>query len=247
MFVFAHLSDVHLDGTAQIADRTARVMSCLGRLTGPIDCVLVTGDIADHGADVEYEEARKALSYSRPVLFCPGNHDDRRSLRLSLFGESDVEFLDDAPINEIHVINGVTFAMCDSSIPGRNEGVLTDETLRWLGMELDRARGPVFVCLHHPPVALHQPYVDRIGLQEPDRLADLIRRHDNVVAVLCGHAHTPAATTFAGKPLLVAPGVKSSLLLPWESEQPATMELPPAFAFHILDDEGRLTTHYRFV
>ena len=73
-----------------------------------------------------------------------------------------------------------------------------------------------------------------------------------MAALLCGHAHTGAATTFSGRPLLVAPGIKSTLLLPWEYEadSPDTdvcvdLRLPPALAFHVLDDSGRLTTHFR--
>jgi hypothetical protein len=62
---------------------------------------------------------------------------------------------------------------------------------------------------------------------------------------------TPAATTFAGRPLLVAPGVVSTLRLPWEQRaHPADhvhLDLPPALAFQVLDDEGRLTTRYRCV
>ena len=52
----------------------------------------------------------------------------------------------------------------------------------------------------------------------------------------------------AGRQLLVAPGVASTVLLP--NERPAgdvlDEALPPAVAFHLLD-EGRLTTHFRMV
>ena len=249
VLVFAHISDVHLDGTPEIAARTARVMNYLDRLRYPLDGVVVTGDIADHGTYDEYDEARRALASAYPVMFCPGNHDVRRAMRWSLLGETDegAEYVADGCINQSHVINGVTFAMCDSSIPGHDEGLLDDGTLKWLDEALGSATGPAFVCFHHPPVRLHQPFIDAIKLQREHDLADVIARHDNVVAILCGHAHTAAATTFAGVPVLVAPGVKSSLLLPWESDQPVTMDLPPALAFHILDDDRRLTTHYRFV
>jgi 3',5'-cyclic-AMP phosphodiesterase len=146
--------------------------------------------------------------------------------------------------------------MCDSSIPGRDDGRLDDETLTWLeGVLTDTPPGtPVFVVFHHPPVVLHAPYVDAIRQFGADRLAGLIARHPDVAAVLCGHAHTPAATTFAGRPLLVAPGVVSTVRLPWETGTWGTdtdglvdHDLPPALAFHVLDDEGRLTTHYRVV
>jgi hypothetical protein len=65
------------------------------------------------------------------------------------------------------------------------------------------------------------------------------------VALLCGHAHTAAATTFAGLPLLVAPGVVSTSVLPFESDAIVDLEQPPMLAFHVLHDDRRLTTHYR--
>jgi hypothetical protein len=47
----------------------------------------------------------------------------------------------------------------------------------------------------------------------------------------------------------MAPGVAATMLLPWEPN-PGThagidLDAPPAFAFHLHDDENRLTTHFR--
>jgi hypothetical protein len=89
--------------------------------------------------------------------------------------------------------------------------------------------------------------VDPIRLQRPERLAALVERHDHVAAVLCGHAHAAASTTFAGRPLLVAPGVRSTLRLPIEPTPDLDFAQSPAFALHVLHDDGRLTTHYRTV
>lgn len=61
----------------------------------------------------------------------------------------------DTPIDRAYRVGGALFAMCDSSIPGRHDGVLADETLDWLDAELTAAGGlPAFVCFHHPPVIL---------------------------------------------------------------------------------------------
>jgi hypothetical protein len=45
----------------------------------------------------------------------------------------------------------------------------------------------------------------------------------------------------------VAPGVVSTLRLPWERGDVLDYSLPPAIAFHVLDDDRRLTTHYRVI
>lgn len=246
MLVFGHISDTHLDGEPRALARTRRVMAYLRSL--PIDAILVTGDIADHGAPDEYEQARAELTADVPVLVLPGNHDDRSTFRKVLLGQEGT-----APINQAHMINDTVFALCDSSTPGRDDGLLAQETLAWLEALLARTTAPVFVAMHHPPVALHNPLIDEIRLTEADPLTALIENHPQVVAVLCGHAHTAAASTLAGRPVLVAPGVVSTLRLPWTTTHELTWDTtldfddPPAVAFHALDDRGRLTTHYRVV
>lgn len=242
--VLAHVSDTHLDGGERAALRAERVLTYLAELAGPIDAVLVTGDIADHGLPAEYEQARKLLPTSLPVLTCPGNHDVRAAYREVLLGEAP----GDTPVNRVHRVAGAVFAMCDSSIPGRDDGHLADETLDWLDGTLAALAGkPAFVCFHHPPVVLHSPVLDGIRQFGEHRLAEVLAGRPDVVALLCGHAHTGAASTFAGRPLLVAPGVVSTLRLPWEGTDVLDFDLPPAIAFHVLDAGRRLTTHYRVV
>ncbi|AXB48399.1 metallophosphoesterase [Amycolatopsis albispora] len=242
--VLAHISDLHLDGDPRRTDRAARVFARLGELTG-LDAVLVTGDLADHGLAAEYTEAAALFAGTRNVFHCPGNHDARGPYREVLFGEP----ASDAPINQVHRAGGAVFALCDSTVPGSDGGFLDGNTLAWLETVLTEAGdAPVFVCFHHPPVDLHVPFIDGIRQTGEDRLAALLARYPGVAAVLCGHAHTGGATTFAGLPLLVAPGVASTLVLPWEpADEFLDPGAPPAVAFHVLDDNRRLTTHYRVI
>jgi 3',5'-cyclic AMP phosphodiesterase CpdA len=246
--VLAHLSDLHLDGTPDSAERTRRAVSHLTGLPGTVDAVLITGDIVDRGTVAEYRQAREVLAplYERyQVLLCPGNHDSRAEYREVLLGGGGT-----APVNEVRDIAGVRVLMCDSSIPGRPEGLLEPETLSWLDATLAAAPGrPAFVAFHHPPVALGLPYIDRIALREPDALAKVLGRHAHVVAVLCGHAHTAAVTSFAGRPVLCAPGIISAALMPWEQgpdDSWKTHSAPPSLTFHLYE-EGRLTSHVRAV
>ncbi|MGW4798262.1 metallophosphoesterase, partial [Nonomuraea sp. NPDC004297] len=195
MIVIAHLSDIHIGATPESVPRAAAVMRYLDAIPGDLDAVLVTGDIADHGLAEEYETAAKLLSSRHPVLAGPGNHDVRREFRRVLLGEQP----SDGPVNQVLRTERAVYAMCDSAIPGRDEGHLDDETLDWLEGVLDGTDLPVFVAFHHPPVTLHSPPCDGIRLHETGRLAELLAGRDGVPAVLTGHAHTAAATTFAGR------------------------------------------------
>ncbi|MCX5010397.1 metallophosphoesterase [Streptomyces sp. NBC_00555] len=250
VIVIAHLSDIHLDGGPRAADRTRAVMNYLDALPHDLDAVLVSGDIADHAAADEYEEAAKLLRSRHPVVVCPGNHDERVAFRQGLLGE---ETPSAEPVDQVLRGEGFVLAVCDSSVPGEDHGLLEESTLAWLdGVLADTPREtPVLVAFHHPPVPLHVPYVDTIRQFGEERLAALVERHPHLTAFLCGHAHTAAATTFAGRPLLVAPGVVSTVRLPWEAptgtSEHVHLDEPPAVAFHVIGDDGRLTTHYRVV
>lgn len=250
MIVIAHLSDVHIDGDRRASDRTRAVMEYLDALPYDLDAVLVSGDITDHAEDAEYEEAAKLLRSRHPLVACPGNHDDRAGFRRVLLAE---EAPSAAPVDQVLRGDGFVLAVCDSSVPGEHQGFLEESTVTWLdGVLADTPpETPVLVAFHHPPVPLHVPYVDGIRQFGEERLAALVERHPHLTAFLCGHAHTAAATTFAGRPLLVAPGVVSTIRLPWEARtgpsEHVHLDEPPAVAFHVVGDDGRLTTHYRVV
>ncbi|BBC36261.1 3',5'-cyclic adenosine monophosphate phosphodiesterase CpdA [Streptomyces graminofaciens] len=248
----AHVSDIHIGGSKQSVERAMRVRDYLNGLPTPVDAVVVTGDIADHGLVEEYEIAREAMRYAAPTLVCPGNHDSRPEFRKVLLDHVGRDGA--GPVNQTLRIDGLTILLCDSSIPGRHDGHLDDATIDWLESELARAQGPVFVGMHHPPIALGLPSVDAIRLNHPERLERVLRRHDQVKAVLVGHAHTAASAVFAGLPLVVAPGVVSTLMMPselvlpeeWSEDDALDFERPPAFVLHVFDGE-RLVSHTRVV
>jgi 3',5'-cyclic-AMP phosphodiesterase len=245
MTLLAQISDLHLDGSERATRRATRVMDYLRALPHPVDALLVTGDIADHGEEAEYEEAAQILTAPFPVLTCPGNHDARPAYRKALRGEAP----DDGPINQAHHIAGSTILMCDSTIPGRDEGRLDAQTLEWIDTTLTALPQDTaaLIAFHQPPVELHHPLPDSGMLEEPAQLADLLDKHPQVAAVLTGHAHTAAASIFAARPLIVGPAITWTLRMPWEGDEAADLDQPPGLAFHVLDDDRRLTTHYRVV
>ncbi|MDG6108342.1 metallophosphoesterase [Dactylosporangium aurantiacum] len=242
MTLIAHVSDTHLaDDGGHSTGRVDRVVRYLRGLRRPVDAVLVTGDVADHGLPAEYAAAKALAEVGVPLLQLPGNHDERSAFRQALLGVAP----DGGPVDQVARVGDLVFALCDSSIPGRADGLLAPATLTWLDGVLAEG-APTFVCFHHPPVPIGHPEADRMRQFGEERLAEVLGRHPNVVALLCGHIHSATVSTFAGVPLLAAPGVASTLVLPWEDDGGLDRDAPPALAFHLFED-GRLTTHYRLV
>ncbi|WP_431034134.1 metallophosphoesterase [Streptomyces sp. P6-2-1] len=248
--LLAHLSDLHLDGTEYAAARARAAVDRVRAAGDAVDALLVTGDLADHGAASEYEEVAALLAgLPFPVLTCPGNHDERRAYRKVLRDGAAGE----GPVNELRVLRqdgapALAVLMCDSSIPGAGAGALSAETLAWIDTSLTALPDgvPAVLAFHHPPALLHHPLPDALRLTSPDDLADLLARHPRVLALLTGHAHTAAATGFAGVPLRSAPAVTYTLRLSWEGEGHADDTQPPGLAYHVLAPGDRhLTTHFR--
>ncbi len=244
MLVVAHISDTHFNGTDRGHDRVTAVLDYINRRAVGIDVLVVTGDIADSGSRSEYEEATATLKTPLPMLVLPGNHDSRGEFGDALLSDPP----DCGPLNIAQTIAGALFLMCDSSIPGHDAGFLDDATLTWMEAQISGAGAhvPVFVAFHHPPVTLQMPFMDTIRQTGEERLIALVDKHPNIVAFMCGHAHTGAVTAFAGRPLCLAPGVSSTLNLPFEGPDVINESQPAGLAFHVYS-EGRIITHFRAV
>lgn len=253
MLVIAHLSDTHFGGRWDPAARARRVLQHLATLDPPVDVVLVTGDVAEHGFPEEYATADQVFAEwagPAPVLWLPGNHDRREgyaAMRRLPAGQ---------PVNEAHRVGGVLFVMLDSMIPAPegkriDPGLLAEETLTWLDEQLTcRADGELaVVCLHHPPVEVHLGLMDPIRLTNPEALAEVLDRHDDLVAVLTGHAHSACATAYHQMtrplPILIPGGIASTVTMDAEPFKAIVGDLPPTYAVHFLGDDGRLVTHWR--
>src|SRR4029453_4822946 len=83
-FVLVQLSDPHIGAEGAANDPAAGLeaaIDAVGALGAGPDAVIVSGDLADHAADEEYEQGRALLErLDAPSYVLPGNHDDRDAL-----------------------------------------------------------------------------------------------------------------------------------------------------------------------
>jgi Icc protein len=242
MLVIAHVSDTHFGNDIQDpAPRAAAVMGHLLAMDPRPDLLVLSGDVADHGLPEEYDAARAWLDrWEGPLAVCTGNHDVRSAFVTGLGVEA----------RTVVEARGVRFVMLDSLIDAVDgeridPGELGEEQLAWLDARLAEDARPSYVVLHHPPATISLELMDQILLRDGDALATVLSRHPHVVATLVGHAHTMGATTFAGRPLLIGGGVVSTVTADAEPQPTLWYDAPPSFALHLVDEDGRMTTHWR--
>ena len=217
--MLAQLSDPHIQDDDSAEALAAAVRAVLD-LTPLPDAVLVSGDLAEHGTAAEYERVRELLSpLPMPVHVLPGNHDDGDAMRAQLGG---VETAD---------VGGLRLIACDTTQPGRDDGRLD---VAWLAERLAESEAPTLVAMHHPPVAIGIPALDRIGLPREDRaaLAELLARSPHVRRVIAGHVHRTAFAVLGGCGVVTCASTNRQAKLELGAEEFNFVHEPPAIAVH---------------
>ncbi|MGW6929984.1 metallophosphoesterase [Lentzea sp. NPDC054927] len=227
MTTLLHLSDPHLDGSPERADRLRAVLDLLPPSRRP-DAIVVTGDVADKGTADGYAQFQAVMEGREPWLAVPGNHDSPALLAASAF-------LD---VGDLRVLG------LDVTVAGENHGELRPEVADQAA-SLAAEAGRTVLAFHQPPVRIGHSYVDPMRLHNAEALAALVERIGNVEAILCGHVHTPSASSFAGVPVLIAPGIVSALRLDPGQSPLADQEHAPGMALHWFE-HGVVTTTFHY-
>lgn len=228
-----HLSDPHLDGSAEREGRLRSVLRLLPASRQP-DAVVITGDLTDHGSAEEYDQLGRVLQTelaSLPWLVVPGNHDDPATMASRLDVDPEVSSID---------VDGLRLIGLDVTVPDHDHGLLRAEVAEAV-VECAGGADRVVLAFHQPPIEIGHGYIDPMRLLNDDAVARLIERVGVVDAVLCGHAHTPYAGTLAGVAVRGAPGIVSALGLDPDREPLTSADGPPGLALHRFD-AGAATT-----
>ena len=197
-----HLSDPHLFadesrefyGVNTQATFRATLARALASPPGPIDAILVTGDIADDGCRPTYERFFSLMSgHGVPVLCTPGNHEEP-VVAASVLDAPPLQLCGSATLGNWRLV------LLSSHVPGDDSGWLADHEIERLDHELAAAAGQhVMVCMHHHPLPVGSPWLDGVGLRNAADLHAILARHRrNARGVLFGHVHQAFDSTHAG-------------------------------------------------
>ncbi len=210
----------------------ARVLADVARFAP--DLVLITGDVTNDGDAQSYRSVRAALSgIACPLRLIPGNHDDPATLAAE-FGSQPI----------VMRAGGWRLVLLNTHVAGRDGGRLRSEELQAAAAVLaDDAHAPVLVALHHPPVSLSSPWLDAMGFEGAEWLANWIAARPAVRLVLAGHVHQAAYRRFAGARLYTAPSTYAQFVP--RTERPRIEDHRPAWRLLRLDGDGGVHTRVR--
>lgn len=191
-----------LDTSDSLARMVARITSIRDQI-GPIDALLVSGDLSDDGSAESYARFKALIApLDLPTYVIAGNHDARDPMRAAFSSDLPVN----GPLNWARRIGDIHLIGLDTLVEGQGSGMLSSDSLSFLKSALAEADdAPVLLALHHPPFACGIRFMDDIGLTNRDALHDVLAAYDGTLRIVCGHIHNMIVSDVAGHVAISAP------------------------------------------
>lgn len=198
------------------------------------DLVLATGDLSEDASPASYAYLAGAFAtLGAPVMALPGNHDDPGRLR-ETFSATAV----DAPL-VLHA-EPWRIVLLNSKVEDEVPGRISPQALNVLCTQMEQDDGPLLLALHHQPVPVGSPWIDRYPLLEPEPFLDWVRRAAGLRAVCWGHVHQALECDLGGVPGYAGPSTASNSLPGCERFTPDPSG--PACRWFELAPDGALST-----
>lgn len=229
--------------TAAALSETVATINRLREQIGPVDLVIVTGDLTEHGSDAEYGRFLEIMAdLELPFRAVPGNHDRRGPMQSAfettgwMSRQGDVNW--QADLEDFAVVG------LDSLEEGQAHGTLAPDTLAWLSTQLAELNGkPVIIALHHPPFATGIQAMDAQNLRNANELEVALAGYSGEIRLICGHVHRSVAGLFAGRFCQICPGTSHAVTLDQRSNAGNSLTVEPgAMMLHEWRD-GRFLSH----
>lgn len=146
--------------------------------------IFLTGDLSQDESLESYEIISNSLKdFDKPVYWIPGNHDSITNMHLVF--ESTNNFtkgkLLSTPLWD--------FIFLNTKQEYQESGFLADPELEFLQFELSKKRtNPVALVMHHHPIPVKTPLIDKFILENRDKLLEIIAQ-SQINLLICGHVH----------------------------------------------------------
>ncbi|WP_300034066.1 phosphodiesterase [uncultured Roseobacter sp.] len=228
MTAILQISDTHIvpegavvSGKLDTADTLARLVERIGSIRhqiGPIDALLVSGDLSDDGSAGSYARFRSLIApLDLPVCVVPGNHDAREPMRAAFA----YDLPETGALNWSRQFGDIRLIGLDTLVEGQGAGFLSRDSLGFLESALLQADGaPVLLALHHPPFACGIAFMDKIGLTNKEALEEILAGYSGVLRLVCGHIHSLMISDISGHVAMSSPSPCSTFAYDRRSDAP---------------------------
>lgn len=234
---FIQITDTHIvapgafvcghSDSAEALRRTVETINAKRPHLNGIDCVIVTGDLTDHGTPEEYAHFAALMEgLELPWLAVPGNHDRRTAMRAAFAGAPWMP--DSGPIHWLRDLGPFSVIALDTLLEGAHHGALCTEGAAFLNDTL-AALGdqPVVVVTHHPWMHTGIPAMDADNLRNGAALIERLEPHPAPVRMLSGHVHRAMTGQVGRIACQIAPATCHAVLTDHRPGLDARMVLEP--------------------
>lgn len=246
------LSDPHIVPEGELAygqvETSAPLKSCVETINrilpniGPIDMVIVTGDLTDYGTAEEYQRFRDIMEPLKiPYRVIPGNHDNVNVMRANF---SDHEWMPKSgPINWTAEFTDLALIALDTNIADQDYGNLSDQSLSYLHDKLaDLNNKSVIVAIHHPPILTGMKTMDKYNLRDSEKLKGILSEFPGELKLVCGHMHRNITAFFGSVICQISPGTSHCVNMDFREDAPHSLIREPG-AFLLHEMRGGIMTH----
>ena len=218
MTTILQISDTHIvpkgalvSGRLDTSDALARLVARINSIreqVGPIEALLVSGDLSDDGSAESYARFKTLIApLDLATYVISGNHDAREPMRAAFAKELPTS----GPLNWVRKVGNIHLIGLDTLVDGQKYGTLTSDSLSFLEHALSTVGDePVLLALHHPPFACGIGFMDDIGLNNRAALREILGGFSGTMRIVCGHIHTMILSDVAGQIAISAPSPNST-------------------------------------
>lgn len=242
------LTDPHLVEADAVSQEPSEAWQRFGRCLDEIqrehmdaELLVLTGDLVHLNNPGAYALLREELErLPMPYRLLVGNHDDRAALHgafpdIPMVG-GFVQGSDD--IGETRLI------YLDTQASEGHHGELCSFRLDWLAAQLEEAsRRPLLLFLHHPPMEIGVPALDRLRLLESEGLSDLLQFRRAPTHLFCGHVHRNVSGRWSGHPFATLKSTNTQFAFDMQASRLIRCDEDPGYGVLLFDDE-RVIVNY---
>jgi len=200
------------------------------------DLIVLSGDLSQDASEESYKRLAKEIGkLKKPTYWAVGNHDDYRMMRKSF--ENTV-----CDPNKCIIVGKWQIIILNSQKSGEVEGHVSQKELDFLEKCLnDNNQHYAIVMMHHHPLLVGSAWVDKLCIDNPAELMDVVDRFAQVKAIAFGHVHQEFQSEHNGVKYFATPS--TSVQFVSNQDEFGIDSAAPGFRWIELHDDGKVESH----